>query len=89
MRGTLRDDDERFLKTIEDRLGWALPADLQAKALQRRAHGESAASIADALETDDLAGRALNDRDAPLRAPPTRPADDDPAHFPSAAPRRR
>jgi len=83
MRATDSDENERFLKRIEEQLGWSLPADLQNEALQRRAHGETAAAIAHLFETNDLAGRALNDPDAPLRPPPTRPADDDPARFPT------
>lgn len=80
------DDDERFLKAVEERLGWTLGPGHQAEALRRRRRGDTAEAVADEFESLALARRALNDPDAPLLPPPTRPDDDDPQHFPKPDP---
>jgi hypothetical protein len=75
-------DDERLLKSIEQQLGWSLAPEQQDEALRRHRQGESATAIATGFETLETARQALNDPDAPLRVPATRPADDDPRNFP-------
>lgn len=78
-------EDERFLKEVERLLGWPLDPERRAEALRCREGGESAGDVAERIEGLETARQALNDPDAPLRPPPTRPADDDPRAFPKTA----
>jgi hypothetical protein len=74
-------DDERFVIEVETLLGSKLDPARRAEVLRGHAHGESAEALAERIESLDIARQALNDPDAPLYPPATRPDDDDPRQF--------
>lgn len=74
--------DERFVNEVEQLLGWSLDPERRSAVLRARDEGSSAGDIAERIESLETARNALNDRDASLHAPATRPADDDPRQFP-------
>lgn len=75
------DNVERLILDIEYILGWKLSAGQQDVALRRGAAGESPEAIAQWLEKLETACIRVNDPEAPIEDPPTRPEDDDPRTF--------
>lgn len=75
------DDEERFANEVEALLGWKLDAEQRTLVAHRRERGESAVALAREIESIAAAYNAVNDRNASIFPPPTRPEDDDPRNF--------
>lgn len=74
--------EQRFLRRVEDFLGWKLDAEKQDEALRLYAQGRSAELVADRFEKLRVAADSINDPSIRVdHDPPTRPQDDDPAQF--------
>lgn len=82
------EDKERAANEVEALLGWKLDPEQRVEIAHRREQGESAATLARELANIAAAYNALNDRNASIYPPPTRPDDDDPQNFAESRPSR-